>query len=313
MYKLRLVIVSIIVTLVVAMSGCGNSEPQILTLSSPSPLCISDTMPGPLTAQPDATNTGVPVGETLTTISGDYHTKKDGEVVANKNITGRLYIDHANVIVKCTQVLRMTTVLKTGAKLWNVNLGDRKGSGEGSAIKTSNYTLRRANVVGTLDGLKIDGNVDVQDSFIHNMFYQKDSTQPGGYSHNDGMQMGKGSNVLVKHNTFYMWSFKAGQVPEVNDGKTPYGDGAGYMTSAILIKGQNCAYDISNVTIEDNLFRGRAAKYIYVLCRTSGVKIINNKWGRESRDYPLLIAKDPKYPATITGNTYFDNGQSDNT
>ena len=161
---------------------------------------------------------------TLRTVSGDFHTSSDGQLISGLNITGRLYIDHDNVKVRCTRVWGMTTTTRLGFQMWSSTLGDPNGVREGSALKYSNYTLRRVNIMGTFDGLKAEGNVDVRDSYIHDLYRTTDTSTPNGVTHNDGVQINKGSNMVFKHNSFYMWSFTDGQNAGANLLKSPYGD-----------------------------------------------------------------------------------------
>lgn len=55
-------------------------------------------------------------------------------------------------------------------------------------------TARRVNVHGGADALKVDGNVVVEDSYIHDLSVGTDT-------HNDGFQATGGSNVTLRHNT----------------------------------------------------------------------------------------------------------------
>ena len=89
-----------------------------------SDVCATTSLPGPLSGYPNASNTGVPTGMTLRTVSGDFHTSSDGQLISGLNITGRLYIDHDNVKVRCTRGRGMTTTTRLGFQMWSSTLGD---------------------------------------------------------------------------------------------------------------------------------------------------------------------------------------------
>jgi hypothetical protein len=268
--------------------------------------CAADHLPGSLRAWPDAATTGVPAGTPLRTVTGDYHTKEDGEVVDRLDITGRLYVDHDDVKVKCTRVRRLTTNNGTGLQMWLSTLGDPRGAHEGSALKWSDYTLRRVDIMGTTDGLKAEGDVDVRDSYIHDMFRTADSSQPSGITHNDGVQIGRGSDMVFKHNTFHSWSFTDGERAGANLLEPSFGDGAGYMTSALLIAADRGP--VRNVLIQGNLMRGRTSKPVIVIERhgyeVTRLRILDNVMGRENRDFPKLFAVDED--ATVKRNVFLD-------
>lgn len=269
--------------------------------------CDPSTLPGAMQTTPNAANTGVPPDTRLTRIVGDYHTNVYGEVVDRLDITGKLYIDHDNVKVKCTRVWGQTTNNATGLQMWLSTLGDPRGVRDGSALKWSDYTLRRVEIMGTFDGLKAEGDVDVRDSYIHDLFRTEDDTQPNGVTHNDGVQIARGSGMVFRHNTFDMWSFTDGQTAGANRQQGPFGDGEGYTTSAFMITG---LHPVKDVLIEDNLIRGRTSKYIHVTREAAkGVKIIGNKMGRENRDYPSLFAVTPG--TVVRGNTFLDGSPAE--
>ncbi len=275
-------------------------------MSARADACASNRMPGPLSDYPGPATTGVPAGTALTMVDGDYRTTRDGEVIDRLEITGRLYVDHDNVKVKCTHVRGMTTNMGVDLKVWLSTLGDPAGVDEGSALKWSDYTLRRVDIMGTYDGLKAEGNVDVRDSYIHDLFRTEDPRQVSGMTHNDGVQIGKGSNMVFKHNTFLSWSFSEGERAGSHRLESSHGDSSGYMTSAFLIAAKRGP--VKNVLIEDNLIRGRTSKPVIAVEKHGhdivGLRIINNVMGRENRDFPKLFAvgKD----VVVRGNVFID-------
>jgi hypothetical protein len=268
--------------------------------------CASTELPPALDAWPSAENTGVPAGASLTVVEGNFRTSRAGQVVTGLDIRGDLYVDHDDVTVTCSRVHGITTNSGLRLRMWQSSLGDPQGVREGSAVKFSDYTLRRVDIQGTFDGLKAHGNVDVQDSYIHDLYRTTDPSTPNGMTHNDGVQVSPGAHMVFRHNTFHMWSFTDGQSAGVHPVTSSYGDGAGYTTSAFMIADDSAT--VSDVLIENNMIRGRASKYLIITGRVDDVRVVGNVLGRENRDYPMVFGLNPIGSVTLSGNVFFDDG-----
>lgn len=146
---------------------------------------------------PDATNTGVPVGESLTN-SGSVTVSTNGAVIQNLNIVnGNITVNADDVTIRNC---RITTndyypIENNGT---NLVIEDCEITGTdpnvAAAVSFSNYTARRLNVSGSADGFKADADCMIQDCYIHDLVVTEDS-------HNDGIQSTGGDNVTVWHNT----------------------------------------------------------------------------------------------------------------
>lgn len=237
----------------VTVTGSARVGGQTLTASAS--LTLPSATPS---AWPDATNTGVPAGVTLTPYTG------------LTRITGTTTIDAALI----TQPITVTasgrlTVTRSRFRTegyWLV-LNDEGGtftatdcefdgmgntSGD-SAVAGYNNTLTRCNIHGTVDGMKLGSNDIVQDCYIHDLVLTADS-------HNDGLQSLGSEGVLIRHNTII-----------VKDGGT----------SAILLSTGSGAQ--RNITIDGNLLGGGAFTVyggyqsgVDVLSRVSNIRITNN-------------------------------------
>ncbi len=76
--------------------------------SSPPP-SGSNCFPSPSTCgYPDPTNTGVPVGTTLTA-SGSITASTAGQVISGKDVTGQIFVNANNVTIENTRVTQTTT------------------------------------------------------------------------------------------------------------------------------------------------------------------------------------------------------------
>jgi len=149
---------------------------------------------------PDATNTGVPAGTTLTT-SGCITVTTNGAVIQNLSITD------CNITVKANNVTIKNTRI-SGCTYYPIDYDDSLYSGlviQDSEIASNcttttacmsfaDYTVIRMNCHGAADGFKANSNVVIQDSYIHDLAVTSSS-------HNDGVQSTGGSTVTFKHNT----------------------------------------------------------------------------------------------------------------
>ena len=260
---------------------------------------------------PDADNTGVPASVGLHQVSGDVKTTGSGQVISGVDISGALIVQHGGVTVTCSRIRGGIINQGSNLRVWATDIGDPKGVSVGAGIKSSSYTLRRVEIQGVIDGMRAEGDVDVRDTYIHDLYYTSDSGQSSGMTHNDIVQITQGSHMVFEHNTFAAWSFKQGQSAGANLWASPFGNGEGYCTSVIMMSNKSAL--VSDVVFRDNLIRGRASKYAIVVGQVSGVSIINNRIGRENRDFPRLFGIAPGSAVTVSGNVFYDNGAPANT
>jgi hypothetical protein len=145
----------------------------------------------------------------------------------------------------------------------------------GTAIGDTNITARRVNIYGCENGFDIDGNVTVEDSWIHDLF---NSAQ----SHTDGIQLAAndGHNVLVDHNNI---------------------DG-GIGTSAMIMNTTGA----NGVTVSNNLLAGGAATLYCPPGTGVNVKVLSNRFIRTAAYMPWTDCKDE---AVVTGNVWNDTQQ----
>ena len=159
--------------------------------------CISSPH---LCGYPDATNTGVPSGVSLTN-SGSVTVTTDGAVVQNLNITdGQIIIRANNVTIKNTRITTCTYYpidypdsSYTGLVVQDTEIYSTCPSTT-AGLSFANFTALRVNIHGSTDGIKANSNVIIKDSYIHDL-------APSSGSHNDGVQSTGGSNVTFQHNT----------------------------------------------------------------------------------------------------------------
>lgn len=148
---------------------------------------------------PDATNTGVPAGVTLTN-SGSVTVNTNGAVIQNLNITdGQIVVNANNVTIRNVRITGCTYYPidyasgRTGLVIEDTEIAADCPQAT-ACMSFSNYTARRVKCSGGSDGFKANSNVTIEDSYIYGLAVTQDS-------HNDGIQSTGGSNVTVRHNT----------------------------------------------------------------------------------------------------------------
>ncbi|MBL8121279.1 DUF4082 domain-containing protein [Candidatus Saccharibacteria bacterium] len=218
-----------IVLTVVDNNGASDSDSQVASLAAgsfQSNLIFNPSLGG----YPDETNTGVPVGTSLTN-SGSVTISTDGAVLQNLDISGQVIVQADNVTIRNCRITSgdYYPIDHSGS---NLLVEDCEITGTNynvtSCLSFDSYTIRRCNISGGADGLKANSDVLIEDCFIHSLAI-------GPETHNDGTQTTGGSNVTIRHNTY-----RLGDVAGVN---------------ACLQIGNEGGTN-SNWLVEDNLFDG---------------------------------------------------------
>lgn len=264
-------------------SASATSTPTITPSQTPTPTPTATQSSLPPTGWPDASNTGVPSGTTLTN-SGSINVTTDGQVIDAKNITGTITVNASNVVIKNSKI-------NAGTAYWGIEIDSGSATIQDSEITGSaagavwgkHYTLLRDNIHDFHgDGMKLNEGVTVKDSWIHNA-----TTQNG--QHADGMQLEVGaSNVLIQHNSI-----------------NPLESGS---NAAVFIKNDlGPDNTVGPVTVDHNLLGGGGFT-LYAYKGSSGliqggVTIENNHFLRDFEYGPMAI----NIPVTCSGNVYDDN------
>jgi Right handed beta helix region len=232
-------------------------------LAAPGP---AEPVGTPSSGFPDATNTGVPPGVTLTR-SGSITIDTAGAVVSGLDITGQVVISAQNVTLRNCKV-RATTfvgvyVTGTGAMIENCEVISVYSNGSTKGIwfddTATGGAVRKCNIHDVEDGVYISTkNITVTDNYIH------DLNSTGFDPHYDGIQLHGGvtSDVTIRHN------------------------------SVIVALDRNSAITmgtVQNVLIDGNRLSG-GGYTIHVDGRfgegtVSGVSITNNRFGSHTVDY----------------------------
>jgi len=151
---------------------------------------------GETSGWPDASNTGVPAGTTLTPYSGDYSTTSDGQVINAYAVTGgTIQINHSNVTVqRCSISTTVTYGVFVASGKTGCIVQDCTISGAQTAIQGFG-TFRRNNIYSVENGVVISNGsgVTITDNYIHDLF----ALDP----HYDGIACHGGcNNILIQNN-----------------------------------------------------------------------------------------------------------------
>lgn len=301
------------------------------------------TVTGPV--KPSATNTGVPAGRTLTvpitdTIKG-ISVASNGNVTITKGgvfqdmlIKGRLTVRADNVTIRYSRIEANPTpwdlpneptsqaecsafgnpAVQAVSFLSNNNLliedseilAVRKSSFIANGIHGSQYTLRRVDISGTVDGAGIyntgAANVLIESSYLHDFY-------TGAYSfghgcdeptHTDGVQIHYGNTMTIRNNTINAST------------NIPYSANAGIMIN------QNGGLRTSNVTVDGNwMDYGNCSINVWDngLGAIQGLRLTNNKFGKNQKlrgaglPCAMIVETNTKNLGTnvFSGNVWQDN------
>jgi hypothetical protein len=276
-----------------------TSNPTSAPTSTPKPTASPSSSPTPTVTTtptsefPGASTTGPTAGTTLSAYTGPATITTAGTVIDSKKITSCIVIRANNVTIKNSLLQSngcyfnvLSDAGNTGLTLTDVEI-DGQGNGSGdSAINGGGFTCLRCDLHGTVDGVKAQSNVVIQDSWIHDLVIGNDS-------HNDGIQSLGTTSLKIIHNQILM------------------ADGA---TSAVILS-TGSADSMRNVQISNNLLGG-GAYTVYggyeagrdTLSKVSAISVSNNKFSTKvfsrSGAYGPLTSVDS--PVVVSGNTWAD-------
>ena len=234
---------------------------------------------------PDANDTGVVAGTTLTLHKGDLVISTPGAVIQNLDIQGTVYINANNVtLINCniTSTGYDCVNVKTGVTGTTVENCEINGTGKGpqgqSGIGGSG-TFIGNNIYNVENGINVEGsNTVIQNNYIHDL-----NASGGSAGHYDGIAIQGGfNNVLVQHNTVL-----------------------GRDTSCVFI--DNDFGPMNNITVNDNKLLGQddAAYTIYVIekagnpAQITNVQVTNNYLGKGWAGYVSIDSTQPVWTNNV--------------
>lgn len=279
--------------------AAGGSAVQFGLVTTTPTGGFCDTFPALPSSKPDATNTGVPTGTTLTNYTGPTTVTTAGTVIDGKIITAQLNVNANNVTVKNSKLgpggywaVRVGDGV-TGTKILNSEIYAPNGAYTGIGI--SDGVVCGNHIRGYENSITIGGNMTIQANYIHAM-KGDGSTTP----HYDGIEVYSGSNSKIWGNNIM-----------VNDPNSNWlGD-----TGAINITTEWSSVD--NVEVNGN-WLGGGSYTLYVRKSSAGggftysnIKVTNNRWyGSAPKGFAAFgPMSDDGGSITTTGNVWDTSGQ----
>jgi hypothetical protein len=269
------------------------------TTSKPPPTTqpTTTTTPPTRTGYPTDASTGVRAGIRLQVVTGDQTFSVDGQVIEGKEFRGFVTVTASNVTFR--NCLFRGRATDSNAALLNTEGGSNtvvedsefvpsNPSATIDGIATRSTSIHRANIHGSVDGVKAGSNTLIQDSFIHDMsWFASDPNQGGGPTHNDGVQSLPGeSHVTLRHNTIDMSTTKDGNAALQSSASETHVENN-------LLDGGGCSLNFDHESL------GRPL---------SGIYIVGNRFGPNSfYECPILVSTQTTITQK-TGNVWDDTG-----
>ncbi len=221
---------------------------------------------------------------------------KDNTVIDGLDIYGFVRVEAKNVTIRNTRI--HGRAVSTSAPLIyaasssvrnllveDVELAADRATPDINGIMGSNFTLRRVNIHRVIDSVHIFGdNVTVEASWLHdNLHYAKDPNWNGGPSHDDSIQIQKGTNIRINGNSISGAKNAAMQITQ-NQAPT-----SNVTFTNNTVSGGACSLNVSQAGPKSSPIRG--------------LTIANNVFGSSIHNCPMIIDRATIPPSKITGNT----------
>lgn len=254
--------------------GTGSATPAPAPAPAPKPVTApAATTAAPSTGTPGSSNTGVPAGTKLTVHNGDLNITTAGTVIDGKDIRGLVKISAPNVTIK-NSIIRGRALSgvaplinnlggQSGLKIVDTELFPSTASPYAMGIYGYNFTATRLNIHGVIDSIHLTGgNVKIDRSWLHNnLHYASDPNHGGKPSHDDSIQIQKGSNISVT-NSNISGAFNSGIQITQDTGTV-----ANFTFTGNYANGGGCTVNIAEKSYGP----------------VQGVKIADNTFGRDTK------------------------------
>jgi hypothetical protein len=248
-------------------------------------------------AKPDATNTGVPPGVTLTTMAQDVVVTQDGTVIDAEDIQGFLTIKASHVtvmrsIVRGRATTATTAIIRidsgTDITIQDVEIAAASPSVDVDGLSLQNVVARRLNVHGGVDGAKVGSNTTLECSYIHDLVsFASDPNQGGGATHNDAIQILSGTAIHIVGNNLVAAMDQNSAIQITED----FGVVSDVHIESNWADGGGCTYNFSH--------KGQAS--------LGDLHTLDNRFGRNSF-YNCPILKSTQTTLDSQGDVWDDDG-----
>ncbi|WP_428425405.1 calcium-binding protein [Pararhizobium sp.] len=146
---------------------------------------------------PDATNTGVKAGTSLTKFTGTYYVTQDNAVISNMEIHGQIVIQAKNVTMSNVKLVANTwhaLWVQDGSTGFTLKDSEIDGGGSSQNGVLGQGTFLRNNIHGVENGIAVTGPSVIRDNYIYGL-------QGGPDAHFDGIEINGGHDIDIIHNT----------------------------------------------------------------------------------------------------------------
>lgn len=178
--------------------------------------------------EPNASNTGVLAGTTLTTLTGNQTITTAGTVIQDKDIFGKVNIQAANVVIKNCRIrgandgafaiVQCTSTACVNAQIIDCDIVADFPTDTLNGIYGHDFTALRCNIRDTVDCIRVNNTsvptaatgVTVQQCYLHHMAVRSPTaTQSDNVTHNDCVQIESGSGLVMLGNSVHAESGSA--------------------------------------------------------------------------------------------------------
>lgn len=178
---------------------------EVIIMGGPS--TVGNVINPPLKQRfPDASNTGVPAGTTLTS-SGSLTINQDGTVLDGLLIEGTVVVNADDVVIRNSLIRSGGIPVRSNGQ--NLVIEDTEIDGLGKAnpaVAYDDYTLRRVNIHNVAEGPRISGgDVVIEHSYIHHLVQV-------GNNHTDAIQATSGDNIRLIGNNVQTYNPDTGLI-----------------------------------------------------------------------------------------------------
>lgn len=276
---------------VFAIKADGSDAGSASTFFAIVPAIIaSTTITDPMPSSENSGYIGAGIALKDLSASGSLSITTAGTIIENRNIVGTVEVRAANVTIRNCRIystgywpVRVFPSASLTIEYTEIEGTSNAEAAIAASDSTASYVARHLDVHGVVDGLRASTNVTIESCYIHDLLVI------AGQTHNDGIQMLAGSDVVIRGNRI---------------------DPGSGCNSAIII--QTDFGMIDNVLISGNYLSGggytvfsRIGNYSASIAPTN-VRILNNSFGK-SYVYGLFSIDGS---ALCSGNTWASDDSS---
>jgi hypothetical protein len=209
---------------------------------------------------PNASNTGVPPGTTLTKYTGPTQIRTNGTVIEGKDINAKLQVVADDVTIKASRLYANGEYFGIDAQDRSITVTDCEiyNNGFGTAAILGAGTWTRLNIHRFENGVVTSGSGILRDSYIHDL---GPSGPNAGEAHVDGISVQGGQDGwLIQHDHIESWdtsgifiAYNFGPLKNITVDGNRIINTPGKKAAATIHLGTYTKGNITNVIISNNI------------------------------------------------------------